>query len=399
MVGAGIVGLSIAREWKRRNPADRVVILEKEPDVGLHASGRNSGVLHSGIYYPAGSLKGQLCAIGAREMAAYCDEHRLPINRMGKVVLPLRPSEDSQLDVLLDRARSNGARAEVVDERQLREIEPSAHTCSGRALFSPDTAVVDPLPIVRHLADALDVRTGQRVREVRGSEVVTGRERFSFGFLVNAAGLYADVIAKRCGVGAQYVMLPFKGIYYRVTGIELRRLIYPVPDLRVPFLGVHFTKSVYGEVFLGPTAIPALGRENYRGWRGINAADLLQIVRRLGRQYATNRQGFRALVHRELGHMTARGFAEEARTLVPSLRDDDLTSSDHVGIRAQLLDTARHELVMDFLIERGERSVHVLNAVSPGFTTAFSFARHVVDFAANGSAASRSQATVRSDSE
>lgn len=380
IVGAGIVGLSIARELKKRHPGSRVVILEKEPALGLHASGRNSGVLHSGIYYPAGSLKARFCATGAREMAELCEEHALPMERIGKVVLPLRPDDDPQLDVLLDRARSNGARASIIDADELRRLEPAARTVSGRALHSPDTAVVDPLRIVKFLAEALDVRTGHRVLDIAGDEAITDRGRFSFGLLVNAAGLFADVVAKKCGVGSSYVMLPFKGTYYRVAErIRVQRLIYPVPDLRVPFLGVHFTKTVDGEVLLGPTAFPALGRENYRRLRGVRGGDLLQIVLRLGRQYLSNAQGFRALVHRELGRMTKHAFASEARALVPDLRDDDLSHSDHVGIRAQLVDTRKNELVMDFLIERGEHSIHVLNAVSPGFTTAFPFARYLVD--------------------
>jgi L-2-hydroxyglutarate oxidase LhgO len=379
VAGAGIVGLAIARELKRRNPSSRIVILEKEPAVGLHASGRNSGVLHSGIYYPSGSLKGKLCAAGAREMAQFCDDEHLPINRLGKVILPVRRGDDAQLDVLLERARSNGAVVEVIDEKGLAEVEPLARTITGRALFSPNTAVVDPLPIVRRIAESLDVRTEHRVIAVRDGDVVTNRGNFAYGMFINAAGLYADTVAKMCGVGSQFVMLPFKGMYYDVRNLPLRRLVYPVPDLRVPFLGVHLTKSIDGRVFLGPTALPALGRENYRGMEGINAGDLAQIAIRLAHQFATNAQGFRALVKQELGRMTKHAFAEEARVLVPALRDDDLGPSDHVGIRAQLVDTKKGELVMDFLIERGERSLHVLNAVSPGFTTAFSFARYVVD--------------------
>ena len=358
-----------------------MLVLEKEFDVGLHASGRNSGVLHSGIYYPAGSLKGRLCAEGARAMAEFCDAENLPIDRIGKVVLPLREDDDAQLEVLLDRARTNGAAADIVDENQLLDIEPCARTVTGRALFSPNTAVVDPLAIVRRVASSLDVRCRQRVTAVKGNEVITERDRFAFGTFINAAGLHADTIAKMCGVGAQYAMLPFKGSYFRVWHLQLRRLIYPVPDLRVPFLGVHFTKTIDGEVLLGPTAMPALGRENYKGVQGINARDLTQIARRLTQQFVTNAQGFRALVRQELGRMTKRGFAKEARVLVPSVRDSDLGPSEHRGIRAQLIDTKKGELVMDFLVERGDRSIHVLNAVSPGFTTAFSFAKYVVDFA------------------
>lgn len=334
-------------------------------------------MLHSGIYYPSGSLKGKLCAAGAREMAEFCDREGLPIDRLGKVILPLREGDDAQLDTLLERARSNGAVAEIVDDVQLREIEPLARTVTGRALFSPNTAVVDPLPIVQRIASSLDVRCGQRVVGVRNGEVITQRDRFRFGLFINAAGLYADTVAKMCGVGEQYVMLPFKGMYYRVWHLQLRRLIYPVPDLRVPFLGVHLTRTAHGDVLLGPTALPALGRENYRGLQGIS--DVPTIARWLAQQFITNAQGFRSLVRQELGRMTKHAFAEEARTLVPTLRDEDLGPSDHVGIRAQLVDTKKGEMVMDFLIERGERSLHVLNAVSPGFTTAFAFARVVAN--------------------
>lgn len=387
IIGGGIVGLSLARELARRDPGCRIAILEKEPELGAHASGRNSGVLHSGIYYPAGSLKARLCADGARAMAAYCIERGLPFQRIGKVILPLREADDPQLDHLLERARTNGARATLIDAAALRELEPDAHTCTGRALFSPETAVVEPKSVLRELGSDLS-RQGVEIHfaaraEVKGDSVVTSSgARFPFGLLLNAAGLQADLVAKSCGVGARYSILPFRGLYYRLlpaAAIRVHHLIYPVPDLRVPFLGVHFTKSVSGEVHLGPTAIPAFGRENYRGWSGVEPRELPRIVTTLARQYVRNRQGFRTLVHEEAVRFLKPFFVSAARALVPRLRARDLAACEKVGIRAQLFDRERQELVMDFVVERGERSLHVLNAVSPAFTSAFAFAAWTLD--------------------
>jgi L-2-hydroxyglutarate oxidase LhgO len=387
IVGGGIMGLSLARELKRRDAGQRIAVLEKETSLGRHASGRNSGVLHSGIYYPSGSLKATLCADGARRMAAYCRERNLPLAAMGKVILPTRAADDPQIDLLVERARANGARAELIDELTLRELEPEARSATGRALFSPDTAVVDSKKVLAALSDELtqagvDIQLGQRLESAKNGALTVNGTTLSYGLLINAAGLHADVIARSSGVGERYVILPFKGIYYRLlpsAPFEIRRLIYPVPDLRVPFLGVHFTRSVTGEVHLGPTAVPAFGRENYRGWAGVEAADAGRIVTTLARQYVSNKQGFRTFVHEEAGRFLKPLFVNAARALVPRLRSRDLATSEKVGIRAQLFDKERQELVMDFVLERGERSLHVLNAVSPGFTSAFSFASYALD--------------------
>jgi L-2-hydroxyglutarate oxidase LhgO len=395
IVGAGIVGLALARELKSRHPAARIVVLEKEAAVGEHASGRNSGVLHSGVYYAAGSLKGALCAQGARELAAYCTEHRLPIARAGKVVVPTCAAEDAVLDMLRDRARHNGARAELVDAHQLNELEPDARSATGRALHVPDTAVVDPKAMLRHLARALaaagvDIVLGQRVEEIdpgrgwlrAGGPGGAGGLEVHYGHLFNAAGLQADRVARACGAGERYAMLPFKGLYYRLlpeSGMRIGGLIYPVPDLQVPFLGVHVTKEIDGTVLVGPTAVPALGREHYRGVQGIHAVEAVGILLRLGELYARDAQGFRRFAHTEALRFLKTRFVVAARALLPRLRPEHLTRSPKVGIRAQLLDRIAHRLVMDFVVEPGERSTHVLNAVSPAFTSAFPFARLVLD--------------------
>jgi len=373
IVGGGIVGLAIARELLSRDPKQRIAVFEKEPELGKHASGRNSGVLHSGIYYPPASLKGRLCTEGSRLMREYCDERKLPIARIGKVIVPANDADDAQLEVLLERARANGARAEIVADA--REYEPEARP--GRALFSPDTSVVDPKRILASIADEL---------RAAGVEFVFNREvteidRGTYGFLVNAAGLHADRIARPYGVGERYTILPFRGRYYKLHApFVIRRLVYPIPDLRVPFLGVHFTNAVDGTTYIGPTAMPALGRENYSGVHGIRIGDATSIATTIVRQYASNKQGFRTLLHHEAARLLKGNFAAAGRALVPRLETKHLTPSTKAGIRAQLFDRVKNELVMDFVVERGERSLHILNAVSPGFTTAFSFARFALDF-------------------
>jgi (S)-2-hydroxyglutarate dehydrogenase len=291
--------------------------------------------------------------------------------------VPVREADDAQLDILLERAQSNGARAEIVDAQRLRELEPEARSASGRALFSPDTSVVDPKRILAAIADELRAAGVEFVFDREVTQVDPG----SYGFLVNAAGLHADRVARHFGVGERYTILPFRGRYYKLAApFTIGRLVYPVPDLRVPFLGVHFTNAIDGTTYIGPTAMPALGRENYGGVRGIRAGDAATIALTIARQYASNKQGFRTLVHEEAARLLKRNFAAAARALVPRIEPKHMKASAKVGIRAQLFDRTKNELVMDFVVERGERSLHVLNAVSPGFTTAFSFARFALDF-------------------
>jgi (S)-2-hydroxyglutarate dehydrogenase len=389
IVGAGIVGLSIAREIKKRYPQKSIAVFEKEAGLGKHASGRNSGVLHSGIYYPTSSLKAKLCAEGARELSEYCLQHHLPIQKIGKVILPVKDDDDTQLELLLSRAKSNGARAELIDQQTLEEIEPDAHSRTGKALHSPDTAVVDPIAILDHISGSLKTENAEiflsskiQNLEARNSSLTANGEIFHFGHLFNTAGVYADVLAKAFGIGQKYTILPFKGSYYQLadsSGIKVNGLIYPVPDLRVPFLGVHFTKTITGKVYLGPTAIPAFGRENYKGFEGIKLSDAGEILTGIFYQYLNNKQGFRTFMFEEGRRFFKRYFAEGARVLVPTILSKHLIHCEKVGIRAQLLDKEKKELVMDFIVENDKNSTHILNAVSPAFTSAFSFSRFILD--------------------
>ena len=270
VVGGGIIGLTIARELVRAGRRD-VVILEKEPDLGKHASGRNSGVLHAGIYYAPDSAKARTCLSGNKLMRAFCAEKGLPVLEAGKVIVARTEEELPTLEELHRRASANGARVRFVDEKELAELEPMARTV-GKALHSLDTAAVDPKAVLRALRAELE---GQGVRIVTGCRFLgragPDRARTSAGDiryarLVNAAGAHCDVVARAFGVAEHYRLIPFKGIYRKLragASFPVNGNIYPVPDIRNPFLGVHFSRSVHGDVYLGPTAIPALGRENY----------------------------------------------------------------------------------------------------------------------------------------
>lgn len=389
VIGAGIVGLTCALELKRRNPRARIVVVEKEPEPGRHSSGRNSGVLHSGIYYPSGSLKAKVCSAGAREMAAYCKDRNLPLIPLGKLLIPVRASDGPQLDLLERRAGESDIAVERIDEGELRRREPETRSATGEALFVRQTSVVDSAAVLAEVvrdvrAAGIEIRCGGTlgpVSETTGTVDWAGGA-LAPGHVLNAAGLHADTVAHRFGVGFDLVLLPFKGLYWTLNpaaGIRPNHLIYPVPDLRVPFLGIHTTTAVDGTVYIGPTSVPAFGREHYRGLVGVDPGDLGRILKLLAGQFLSGHDGFRRLAIQEGSRYFKPSFAAAARRLLPRLRTSDLLPTNKVGIRAQMLDTTSGRLVTDFVVRSGPRSTHVLNAISPAFTSAFPLARVICD--------------------
>jgi (S)-2-hydroxyglutarate dehydrogenase len=403
VIGGGIVGVTAALEAKRRDPGTRVVLVEKEDDVARHASGRNSGVLHAGLYYRPGGLKARLAREGNESLTRYCLERGVPIRRCGKLIVATRPEEDPVLDELLRRGRANGVEIHDVDAPAARALEPVARV-SRRALWVPSTASVDPAAVTRALADdaraaGVQVRTGERFVAWRDGEVVTarrggvGRERrgdrggrggastewWSAGYVLNAAGAYADVVARAFGFGDGYRIVPFKGRYLKATGpVPLARHIYPVPDLRYPFLGVHVSVAVDGSVIVGPTATPVLGREQYGVpvGPGEAAAGALRLGRLLG--HPAN-AALRRLGLLELRRRSRTALLREAGALARDLPGPRHWTPGRPGIRAQLVDTRRWRLEDDFVYQADDRSLHVLNAVSPAFTCALPLARHLLD--------------------
>jgi len=386
VIGAGVIGVSVARELRRLHHA-RGVVVEKESAPGRHASGRNSGVLHAGVYYRAGTLKARLCVEGNRRMREYCRLKGIPVNDYGKVIVARSAAELPALRELYARAQANGVHAILIDGQALREVEPCAKTVD-QALQVKDTAVVNPQRVMEALvADAVQEGVEFRLSCLwqgrDGNEVAkTSQGRVAYGHLVNCAGLFADQVAHGFGVGSCYRILPFRGQFYRLrpgSQVQVRGNIYPVPDLRNPFLGVHFTHRPEGEVTVGPSALPLLGREQYRGFAGANAQDGLAMIRYLIRLIGRNRDHFRSIAWKEIAKLSHTGFYREAEGLCVGLRKDDLLPGKEPGIRAQLVDTRTTELINDFLLESGPRSTHVLNAVSPAFTCALPFAEHVVN--------------------
>jgi L-2-hydroxyglutarate oxidase LhgO len=384
IVGAGVIGLTIARELVNAGYGD-IVIIEKEPELGRHASGRNSGVLHAGIYYAPDSLKAKSCLNGNFLMRAWCREKGLPLAENGKVIVTRTAEELPVLDELYRRATANGARVDIIDEQQLASIEPNARTVE-RALFSHYTAVVDPKAVLKGLQTELtesgrvQLYTDCQLTDIKGSgTAVTSRGEIGFVRFVNAAGAYCDRVARLFGVGEKYRLIPFKGLYRQLckgAPYTVNGNIYPVPDIRNPFLGVHFTRSVHGDVYLGPTAIPAFGRENYGVLAGIDAEGFGIALEDLV-LFLVNPQ-FRSVALTEPKKYIPSFFFRDAARLVKELRPADVEPSTKVGIRPQLVDWETKQLVMDFMVVAAGPSLHVLNPVSPAFTSSMDLAQGIV---------------------
>ena len=385
IIGCGITGLTIANELISRN-FENIVIIDKESHIGAHASGRNSGVLHSGVYYSPGSLKARFCVEGNHLMKSYCIENNLPIKNTGKVIVATDEKKLENLYELKKRAEHAGACANIIDEKELSKIEPNAYTFE-KALFCPDTSVVNPLKILEHLADKLiaskkvTIKFNTSFMGLNGSSnVITNNGQIGFKKIVNAAGAYAEKIAQVFGLAGEYSIIPFKGTYKKLKKESSKLVngnIYPVPDLDNPFLGVHFTRSVDGTVYAGPTAIPALSRENYGVFEKLDK-ETLKIIFRDGILTVLN-DSFRGAALNEIKKYFNHYFYKEAKTLVPKLVPDDLESSSKIGIRPQLVHWPTKKLVMDFIVLKDGSSTHILNAISPGFTTSMSFSKYIVD--------------------
>ena len=385
IIGAGIVGLGIGVGLLRLQPKTRVLILESETELALHGSGRNSGVIHAGFYYPPGSLKASLTSTGNELLRQMCRDENVLVRDVGKVVVVRGQEEIPRLMDLATRAEANGVNVELIDEKRLYKIEPLARTHLA-AIWSPSTAVADPIEVTKAMALVFqrlggEVRLSAPVKQIIDSGVVLKAhgERIRARHVVNAAGLYADKLAHSSGAGNNYVVLPFKGLYLYGSGASppLQRHVYPVPDPRNPFLGVHLTVTVAGQSKIGPTAIPALSRLNYTKLGGIRPDELLGIVTNLPKfLFSPHHDGF-GLIRSELPKYLRRVLVKQAQVLVPSITTTQFTNWGKSGIRAQLFNVREKRLEMDFVVERNGSHTHVLNAVSPAWTGSLSFGRHI----------------------
>jgi (S)-2-hydroxyglutarate dehydrogenase len=385
IVGGGIVGLATALALVRRDPSRRLVVLEKERGVGLHQTGRNSGVIHSGIYYPPGSSKARTAAEGRRTLVAFCRAHGVAHELCGKVIVATRPRELPLLERLRHRGEAAGLAVRRLDPGALREIEP--HAAGLAALHVPDAGIVDFEQVARALARVLadrgvEIHLGVEVGGLHpspgGVTVETSGGSVDAALAVNCAGLQSDRVARRGGVEAGVRIVPFRGEYWDLVPARrhlVKHLVYPVPDPRFPFLGVHLTRTVDGRVHAGPNAVLALGREGY-GWRDVRLRDTAETFawpgfwRLAGRHGAT---GAREMVR----SLSRRLFAKSLQRLVPEIGASDLVPAA-AGVRAQAL-RRDGTLVDDFLLLTGRRSVHVLNAPSPAATACLAIGETVAD--------------------
>jgi L-2-hydroxyglutarate oxidase len=389
IVGGGIVGLSLAYQLTLRHKGSKVIVLEKEPGVGTHQSGRNSGVIHSGIYYKPGSLKAVNCREGKAALEDFCRARGIPFETCGKVIVATSPAEVRRLEALLRRGRENGVNCAMITRRELRRLEP--HAAGLQAIHVPETGIVDYKQVCRRLAELVlagpdnEVRQGEKlVRvEAQGGEclAVTEGAEYRCTYLFNCAGLYSDRVARLCGVRPRAQIVPFRGEYYLLRPEArgyCRGLIYPVPDPRFPFLGVHFTRMIDGRVESGPNAVLAFGREGY-GKTQVNWQDLRETLAHPGMRKLALKY-WRTGVKELMQSLSKAYYTAGLQRLVPAIRRGDLLPRVP-GIRAQAI-TEDGSLVDDFLIERHQNTIHVVNAPSPAATACLTIGAQVAALAA-----------------
>jgi L-2-hydroxyglutarate oxidase LhgO len=392
VIGGGIVGLATARALRERAPHARVVILEKEERLATHQTGHNSGVIHSGIYYRPGSYKAKLCVEGKNLMLAFCESHGIRVERCGKVIVATTPAELPRLQMIYERGLANGVPAELIEPARLKELEP--HAAAIRAINSPSTAIVDYGEVATAMARDLQaagvtIETRAQVTAIRdggdGVMVETPRLTVHARQLVNCAGLYSDRVARMAGVSTDVQIIPFRGEYYMLRPERqqlVRGLIYPVPDPEFPFLGVHLTRTVHGEVEAGPNAVFAFAREGYRFGR-LHPGELAATLRYRG-FWAMVRRYWRMGSFEMYRSLSKPAFVRALQRLVPDLRPDDVTRGG-AGVRAQAV-SPDGSLVDDFRIVAQKNAIHVLNAPSPAATASLAIGRHIAGLALEASA-------------
>jgi L-2-hydroxyglutarate oxidase len=387
VIGGGIVGLATAMQMTERFPGLSVAVLEKEPRLASHQTGRNSGVIHAGVYYQPGSLKARFCREGAEATMQFCRERDIPYEQCGKLLVATELEELPRMAALYERARENGIDIVPLDQAEVAHREPHIRSLGG--LFVKTTGIVDYGRIARAMADVVSERGGAiltssevaRIEETpSGVTLEAGRDRITAKRLIAAAGVQADRIARMCGVETDFRIVPFRGEYYRLGADKndiVKHLIYPIPDPALPFLGVHLTRMIGGYVTVGPNAVLAFAREGY-GWGAVNVGDLREMAAF---------PGFRKVIRDNLKS----GLVEMANSLVksrylalcrrycPELTLDDLTPY-RPGVRAQAV-LGDGTMVHDFLIGETERTIHVLNAPSPAATSAIPIGRHITRLA------------------
>ncbi len=385
VMGGGIVGLATAWQLTQQRPGIRVVLLEKEPVLAYHQTGRNSGVIHSGIYYRPGSLRARNCRDGKAALEQFCDAHGVAWQRTGKVIVATSQDQLPALQNIYERGQQNGVSCQLIDRDRLLELEP--HCAGIRAIHVPESGIVDYPGVCAKLAELIravggEIRLNCRITGIRQTAdavcITAGGENFEAAQAVNCTGLHSDRIARLSGQPLRERIVPFRGEYYVLKAEAqhlCRTLIYPVPDTRFPFLGVHFTRMIHGGVECGPNAVLALAREGY-DWRTINLRDVFESLTYPGFLKLAVRY-WRTGLGEILRSLSREAFVRALRTLVPEIRSDQIDPAP-AGVRAQALGTDGR-LVDDFMILRHERVLNVCNAPSPAATASLNIGRHVAE--------------------
>jgi L-2-hydroxyglutarate oxidase len=387
VIGGGIVGLSTAMQMTERFPGISVAVLEKEPALARHQTGRNSGVIHAGVYYQPGSLKAQFCREGVEATTRFCREQGIAYEQCGKLLVATEPAELPRMEALYERARTNGLDVERLDKAEVARREPRIRGLAG--LFVKTTGIVDYAQVARAMANVVADRggailTSSEVAHVEetpsGVTLDVGKDRIQARHVIAAAGLQADRMARLCGVDVDFRIVPFRGEYYRLGSDKdhiVNHLIYPIPDPELPFLGVHLTRMIGGYVTVGPNAVLAFAREGY-GFGTVSLRDLREMV---------TFSGFRRVIQANLrsgalemaNSLLKSRYLALCRRYCPELELSDLAPY-RSGVRAQAV-LADGTMVHDFLIGETERTIHVLNAPSPAATSSIPIGRHITRLA------------------
>jgi L-2-hydroxyglutarate oxidase LhgO len=386
IIGGGVVGLSIGISLLKSRPGLKIFIVEKETKVGLHASSRNSGVLHAGFYYSPDSLKAKFCRQGNEEVKKILKFNGFPVNHIGKLILAKSSEEVKELEVLLARGHANGVDLEMRDVGELKSFEPLAST-HEKFLWSPNTAVTDPAFLTQVLLNDF-LNLGGKVEYSSkvdlldsGGEIRLQQGLFDAKFLINAAGNNALKLAKQIGVGTEFSSLPFRGTYWiaKESHFKLSKLIYPVPHKVNPFLGVHFTNTLNGYLKVGPTALPVFGPESYNSPFRANFAEAQESLIGWKNLALGETHSLRSLIGSEAKRIFLKNVLKEASILVPEVRNISKWEKKNSGIRAQIVSNENGELLQDFTVRKKSNSVHILNVVSPGWTSAIPFSKWIID--------------------
>ena len=387
IIGSGIIGLTLAYKLKYKFNKSNIIIFEKEPNSISHGSGRNSGVLHSGIYYEPGSLRANLCVKGAKELKEYIKSENLWINECGKLLIPTSEYSYSNLENLFDRAKKNGVEINKIKNDEIKKIEPNTNCQFNYGLHVPFTSVADPKEVSNSLVENLRkmnvaINYNARILKISEQKLFTKDNTIEAGHIFNCAGLFADELAKNSNLKFRYSFLPFKGKYWKIKNknFKLNHLVYPIPDLRYPFLGLHSSHNRHGEFYIGPSSTPVFGREQYDGIIGNNFTESINLFFNFSKKIIFNENKLQTLALQEFSLLTKNGFFNQVKKMFSNIKPHDLElSNQKVGIRSQIFDPQSKNLVNDFVIINHKNTTHVLNAISPAWSASFAFADHLIN--------------------